>query len=113
MTTGLPIGQPLRPEDEQTAAAPEASGTEAIIPSGQEGTGLSPEARQRLDERVAAAGGDAGAVAREVANQLAELDNRPMPEEEGPERTEYQAARALLIAQVSYLEKLASSKSAG
>jgi hypothetical protein len=109
MTTGLPIGQPLRPEDEQTAAAPEASGTEAIIPSGQEGTGLSPEARQRLDERVAAAGGDAAAVAREVANQLTELDDRPMPEE-GPERTEYQAARALLIAQVSYLEKLASSK---
>lgn len=56
MTLGLPTGQPLRLTDEETRPAVEQSGTEALIPSGQEGTGLSPEIRQRLDERIAAAG---------------------------------------------------------
>ena len=101
----LPQG---REDDETTPPAQE--GAETTLPSGREDFILSPEARERLDARVAEAGGDLTVVEREIAAQLAELDSTPMPEEEGTERTQYQADRAFYVAQIGYLEKLANAK---
>ena len=107
----LPFGQVPGQDDEGTRPSSDAAGTEALIPSGQEG-GITPQMRQHLDERIAAAGGRVDTVYREIATQLAELDSQPMPEE-GTLHVQHQAARALLVAQLSYLEELDNSQNRG
>ncbi len=111
-SSGVPLGNVPVVEGAETSAAADTVRTEVMIPSGQEGTGISPEARQRLEERIAASGGDQTEVERELYGRLQEMDSRQVPEEEGPERTQFQAERALLVAEMSYLEKRASSRAA-
>ena len=89
-----------------TAPADETAATP--IPSAQDTSGLSPELKQRMDDRVARAGGDLAAVDREIAAEIADLDNRYGATTEGFEQTQYQAARALLVAERSYLEMLSN-----
>ena len=107
----LPFGQVPGQDDEGTRPSSDAAGTEALIPSGQEG-GITPQMRQHLDERIAAAGGRVDTVYQEISTQLAELESQPMPEE-GTPHIQYQAARALLVAQLSYLEELDNSRDRG
>ncbi len=106
----FPLGQVPDPDDAKTTPAQDVAGTEAIIPSGREGFGITPAMRQRLDERVAAAGGDVDTVYREISTQLAELESKPIPEVESADHIQYQADRALLVAQLSYLEEVADAK---
>jgi hypothetical protein len=78
--------------------------TEELLPSGREGTGVSPEVRQKLDEQIAAAGGNIDQLVRDIRARIDEIDSRPMPEE-GIERQQLQADRAFYVAQISYLEQ--------
>ena len=105
----FPLGQVPGLDDTKSTSAPDVAGTDAIIPSGQEGFGITPAMRQRLDERVAAAGGDVDTVYREIATQLAELESKPMPEVESADHIQYQADHALLVAELGYLEKVADA----
>ncbi len=67
---------------------------------------LSQVARQRLRARVADAGGNIGAVEQEIRAQLGQLDDEQMPASGGA-RIQHQAARAFLVAQLTYLKLLA------
>jgi hypothetical protein len=78
--------------------------TEDLLPSGREGTGISPDVRQQLDQQIDAAGGDINRLMQDVRARIEELDSRTMPEE-GVERQQMQADRAFYVAQLSYLEQ--------
>ncbi len=67
---------------------------------------LSQAARQRLRARVADADGNIGAVEREIRAQLEQLDGNQVPASGGA-RIQHQAARAFLVAQLTYLKLLA------
>lgn len=67
-------------------------------------------ARQRLDQRIAAAGNNIDAVDAEISAELAELDSMTMPEE-GRERVRMQAERAHLQGQRNYLNKVRAAQS--
>ncbi len=66
-------------------------------------------ARQRLDQRIAAAGNNIDAVDAEITAELAELDGMTMPDE-GPERITMQGERAHLQAQRNYLNKVRAAQ---
>ncbi len=66
-------------------------------------------ARQRLDQRIAAAGNNIDAVDAEITAELAELDGMTMPEE-GPGRVRMQAERAHLQGQRNYLNKVRAAQ---
>lgn len=66
---------------------------------------LSQTARQRLRARVADAGGDTAAVAREIQAQLDHVDGESLPDTGGT-RISGQAERAFLVAQLTYLNTL-------
>src|SRR5688500_2653902 len=104
----LPAGQtPLRNPNAATEREMAEEGrepTEDLLPSGREGTGISPEVRQQLDQQIDAAGGDINRLMQDVRARIDELDNRTMPEE-GVERQQLQADRAYYVAQLSYLEQ--------
>ena len=68
-------------------------------------------ARQRLDQRVAAAGNNVDAVDAEITAELAELDSMTMPDE-GPERIRMQGERAHLQSQRNYLNKIRAAQAA-
>ena len=87
--------------DSQTPRDREAM--EDVLPSGGETSGLAPTMREELDAQVQASGGNVEQVVRDLRARIAEIDDRGMPEE-GALRTRMQADRALLVAQVSYLE---------
>ncbi len=70
---------------------------------------LTAAARQRLDQRIAAAGNNIDAVDAEIIAELAELDSMTMPDE-GPERIKMQAERAHLQAQRNYLNKVRAAQ---
>jgi hypothetical protein len=70
---------------------------------------LSPLARHRLWTRVNAADGDLAKIADEIRQQLAQLDTQPLPEQKRA-RGLHQSERAFLIAQLSYLDRLAAAQ---
>ncbi len=67
---------------------------------------LTQTARQRLRARVADANGNIGAVEQEIRAQLEQLDGERVPVSGGA-RIQHQAARAFLVAQLTYLALLA------
>jgi hypothetical protein len=68
---------------------------------------LSQPARQRIRARVSDAGGNISTIREEVATALAALDHEAA---EGAVPTNYQAQRAFLISQLTYLDHLAQSE---
>ncbi len=71
---------------------------------------LTEAARQRLDERIAQAGGNVDTIEGEIRQELAELDSMTMPDE-GPNRTRMQGERAHLMHQLGYLTKVRAARS--
>lgn len=72
---------------------------------------LSEPMQQRLQRRIAHHNGAIGPVIEAVRAELAQLDASPQAQEEASRRS-YQAQRALLVAQLAYLDKLGESQSA-
>ena len=70
---------------------------------------LSDLARQRLDERIAAAGNNIDAVDAEIRAELEVLDSQTLPEE-GPDRTRMQGERVHLQHQLGYLVKVRAAQ---
>ena len=101
---------PLTAETADSSASEEREVTETLLPSGTEGTGLTPDVRQKLDEQIAATSGGVAAVRADVQQRLDQLDAMDIPEE-GPRRTQMQADRAFYVAQLSYLEHVADPES--
>lgn len=66
-------------------------------------------ARQRLDERLAAAGNNIDAVDAEIRAELAALDSQTLPDE-GPDRTRMQGERVHLQHQLGYLAKVQAAQ---
>lgn len=98
----LPVGAPLNPDAAADDGLHDAAGTDEMLPSAADSSGLSPAVRQQLEQQVQAGGG-ADQLVADLRARIDEIDRRGLPEE-GLERQRMQADRALLVAQVSYVE---------
>lgn len=99
----LPGNMPLRMgegDDEYVAQERDVSGE--ALPSAGHSSGLTPAVRRHLDERFQASG-NADTLVGELRAQIAEIDARSVSEDD-PDHARLQAERALLVAQISYVE---------
>ncbi len=71
---------------------------------------LTEKARQRLDDRIAKAGGNIDTIEAEIRQELAEFDGMTLPDE-GVERTRMQGERVHLQQQLGYLTKVRAARS--
>jgi hypothetical protein len=71
---------------------------------------LTEKARQRLDERIAKAGGNIDTIEAEIREEITELDAMTLPDE-GLERTRMQGERVHLQQQLGYLTKVRAAAS--
>lgn len=71
---------------------------------------LSEPMQQRLQRRIAHHNGAIGLVVERIRTELAQLDASPDAQSEANRRT-YQAQRALLVAQLTYLAQLGEAQS--
>lgn len=72
---------------------------------------LSEPMQQRLQRRIAQHNGAIGPVVAAVRAELAQLDASPDAQSEDSRRS-YQAQRALLVAQLTYLDTVGAARSA-
>lgn len=71
------------------------------LPSAAHSSGLTPAVRRHLDERFQSSGAET--LVSELRAQVAEIDSRSVAEDD-PDHARLQAERALLVAQISYVE---------
>src|SRR6476660_5968279 len=71
---------PLR-DDTRTTAETDVHATEALLPSGDDSSGLSPEVRQQLMAQVQAAG-SVEPIVRDLRARIAEVDQRLSAEDD-------------------------------
>jgi hypothetical protein len=74
-----------------------------VLPSAGHSSGLSSAIREELDAQFHALNGDVDRMANDIRARIAEIDNSAVPED-SPDHTRLQADRALLVAQLSYVE---------
>jgi hypothetical protein len=74
-----------------------------VLPSAGHSSGLSSAIREELDAQFHAMDGDVDRMANDIRARIAEIDNSSVPED-SPDHTRLQADRALLVAQLSYVE---------